>query len=132
MSNTPIPDTEQQQPPPIAETTQQHYTAHSGHGSIGPVIAVLAVITILGAIAVMIGRLCSGRRIMGHGQYDLEGWVETKCSSCLDGRVDPPPPRAVAENSVSSNSGGAIPVAVQIETPQERKEEEISDQNNPH
>ncbi|CAK9150797.1 unnamed protein product [Ilex paraguariensis] len=154
MSTTPIPVPEQQQPPPIAETTQQAYTAHSGHGSVGPVIAVLAVITILvlavitilGAIAIVIGRLCSGRRIMGRGRYDFEGWVETKFSSCLDGRVDPPPPRAAAENSfsggggfgdavpaaenrVSSGSGNAVPA----ETPQQAKEEEmISDRRNPH
>ena len=89
----PIDQQQQQLPPPSPEAvTQQAYTAHSGHGSVGPVIAVLAVITILGVIAGMIGRLCSGRRIMGHGQYDFESWVETKCSSCLDGRVGPPPP----------------------------------------
>lgn len=81
----------EQQPPPAVEVTQQGYTAHSGHGSVGPVIAVLAVITILGVIAGMIGRLCSGRRIRGHGQYDFEGWVERKCSSCLDGSIDPAP-----------------------------------------
>ncbi|KAA8545905.1 hypothetical protein F0562_020644 [Nyssa sinensis] len=78
--STPIVEPQQQQPPPMA-VTQQAYTTHSGHGSIGPVIAVLAVITFLGVIAGMIGRLCSGRRIMGHGQYyDFEGWVERKCS----------------------------------------------------
>lgn len=82
-----------QQPPPAVEGTQQAYTAHSGHGSVGPVIAVLAVITILGVIAGMIGRLCTGRRIMGSGQYDFEGWVERKCSSCLDGSIDPAPHR---------------------------------------
>ncbi|KAI4298429.1 hypothetical protein L6164_031990 [Bauhinia variegata] len=79
-----------QQPPPI-EVTQQAYTTHTGHGSVGPVIAVLAVITVLGVIAGMIGRLCSGRRIMGHGEYDIESWVETKCSSCVDGRIIVPP-----------------------------------------
>lgn len=76
---------------PTTEVTQQDYTAHSGHGSVGPVIAVLAVITILGVIAGIIGRLCSGRTIMGRGQYDFEGWVERKFSSCIDGRVGPPP-----------------------------------------
>ncbi|XP_002521845.2 uncharacterized protein LOC8283273 [Ricinus communis] len=84
---------QQQQESPSIEINQQAYTAHTGHGSVGPVIAVLAVITILGVVAGMIGRLCSGRRVMGHGQYDFEGWVERKCSSCLDGRVDPPPTR---------------------------------------
>ncbi|KAK3195694.1 hypothetical protein Dsin_027004 [Dipteronia sinensis] len=83
----------EQQPPPV-EATQQAFTAHSGYGSVGPVIVVLAVITILGVIAAMIGRLCSGRPIAGHGgQYDFEGWVERKCSTCIDGRVAPPPSR---------------------------------------
>ncbi|KDP38236.1 hypothetical protein JCGZ_04879 [Jatropha curcas] len=105
---------DQQQPPPM-EVTQQVYTAHTGHGSVGPFIAVLAVITILGVLAGMVGRLCSGRRIMGHGQYDFEGWVERKCSSCLDGRVDPPPAPPAD-----------IPVAEPLEEtgPQEIKEEE--------
>ncbi|KAG8368323.1 hypothetical protein BUALT_Bualt15G0033700 [Buddleja alternifolia] len=102
--STPVLDPLLQQPPPM-ETTQQAYTAHSGHGSVGPVIGVLAVITILGAIAVMIGRLCSGRGIMGHGQYDFGSWVETKCASCIDGWVDPPRPRLVVEQRVSSSSG---------------------------
>lgn len=101
------------QPPPM-EMAQQAYTAHSGHGSVGPVIGVLAVITILGAIAVMIGRLCSGRGIRGHAQYDFERWVETKCASCIDGRVDPPPPpRVVVEHRVSSSAA----------PPEERDEE---------
>ncbi|KAK9286818.1 hypothetical protein L1049_015223 [Liquidambar formosana] len=120
-----------QQSPPMAET-QQAYTAHSGHGSVGPVIAVLAVITILGVIAGMIGRLCSGRTIMGHGQYDFEGWVERKCASCIDGRVDPPPPRppAAAEATTSDESPEeSVPVAVHVETPQERRQEEQGQPN---
>nr|XP_004505185.1 uncharacterized protein LOC101490954 [Cicer arietinum] len=90
MSTTQI--VQQPPPPPPIQLTQQSFTTHSGHGSVGPVIAVLAVITVLGVIAGMIGRLCSGRRVMGYGQYDIESWVETKCSSCVGGRIAPPPP----------------------------------------
>ncbi|GFQ04738.1 hypothetical protein PHJA_002617800 [Phtheirospermum japonicum] len=97
----------QQQQPPPTQMAQQAYRAHPGHGSVGPVIGVLAVITILGAIAVMIGRLCSGRGIRGHGKYDFEGWVETKCASCIDGRVDPPPLRVVVEHRVSGDAARA-------------------------
>ncbi|KAL0356792.1 UNVERIFIED_CONTAM: hypothetical protein Scaly_1364900 [Sesamum calycinum] len=77
-----------------------------GHGSVGPVIGVLCGHNHTGAIAVMIGRLCSGRGIRGHAQYDFESWVETKCASCIDGRVDHhPPPRVVVEHtSVVSSS----------------------------
>uniref|UniRef100_A0A6N2LAU4 Uncharacterized protein n=1 Tax=Salix viminalis TaxID=40686 RepID=A0A6N2LAU4_SALVM len=106
---------QQQQETPSTEVSQQAAYTHTGHGSVGPVIAVLSVITILGVIAGMIGRLCSGRRILGHGQYDFEGWVERKCSSCLDGHVDPPPIRHAD-----------IPVAAPVveEGPRETREEE--------
>ncbi|KAL7002778.1 hypothetical protein U1Q18_003935 [Sarracenia purpurea var. burkii] len=130
---------QQQQPPPPLEVMQQVYTVRSGHGSIGPVIGVLAVITILGAIAVMIGRLCSGRRIMGHGQYDFEGWVEAKCASCIDGRVyhpsppSEPPPTAAAESTssnVARSGSDAIPAsAAPTEAVQEAEEEEITHRN---
>nr|GEU86692.1 peroxidase 10 [Tanacetum cinerariifolium] len=92
-STTPTLDpNQQQQPPPYPQVIQQQsYKQHSGHGSVGPVIGALAVIMVLGAIAIMIGRLCSGRRVMGHVQYDFEGWAETKCATCIDGRVGPPP-----------------------------------------
>ncbi|XP_047307378.1 uncharacterized protein LOC124910742 [Impatiens glandulifera] len=93
MSTTPVGTEDQQPPPTDVQVAQQAYTASSGtHGSIGPFIGALAVITILVAIAIMIGRLCSGRRVIGKRQYDFEGWVETKFASCIDGRLDPPPP----------------------------------------
>ncbi|XVF63982.1 hypothetical protein PTKIN_Ptkin09bG0130400 [Pterospermum kingtungense] len=83
-----------QQPPPVTATQQQQpYNSSTGHASIGPVIAVLSVIIILGIVAGMIGRLCTGRKMMGYGQYDIESWIETKCSSCIDGRIYPPQPR---------------------------------------
>ncbi|KAE8674833.1 Telomere maintenance component 1, putative isoform 1 [Hibiscus syriacus] len=80
-----------QQPPPVT-VTQHPYNYHAGHASIGPVIAVLLVIVVLGIVAGMIGRLCTGRKIMCYGQYDIESWIETKCSSCIDGRIYPPQP----------------------------------------
>nr|DAD41176.1 TPA_asm: hypothetical protein HUJ06_015499 [Nelumbo nucifera] len=101
---------EQQQPPPMT-ANQQAFNSYSSHGSIGPVIAVLALITILGVVAGMIGRLCSGRRIMGHGEYDIEEWLETKCASCIDGRIDPPPN--------ANGSGDTVPIAIPLETPKQ-------------
>ncbi|KAF2309889.1 hypothetical protein GH714_005501 [Hevea brasiliensis] len=79
------------QQPPAVTIAQENFHTHSTHSSVGPVIAVLAVIMILGLLAVTIGRLCSRRRILGYGQYDIENWAETKCSSCIDGRISPPP-----------------------------------------
>lgn len=123
-----------QQPPPAVEGTQQAYTAHSGHGSVGPVIAVLAVITILGVIAGMIGRLCTGRRIMGSGQYDFEGWVERKCSSCLDGSIDPAPHRTarpdipVEEPVVVVEEAQAQAQAQPQPQPQPQEQQEIKEE----
>lgn len=127
MSSLPELDPTQQQPPPFPPVIQeQAYKSHSNHGSVGPVIGVLAVIMVLGAVAVMIGRLCSGRRIMGHGQYDFEGWVETKCSTCIDGRLGPPPRRepvpvvVVVDRSgrnVSSSETAAAAAVVPPEIP---------------
>lgn len=125
MSTTPILEPQQQAPPLLP--TQQAYTSHSGHGSVGPVIGVLAIIIILGALAIMVGRLCSGRRIMGHGQYDFESWVETKCATCLDGRVDPGPTRIVIQHPPAP-----VTVPAEMEREEERKEEESDEHNTTH
>ncbi|KAK7346001.1 hypothetical protein VNO80_20514 [Phaseolus coccineus] len=111
------------QQPPSIEISQQAYRTHSDHGSVGPVIAVLAVITVLGVIAGMIGRLCSGRRVMGHGEYDVETWIETKCSSCVDGRIAPPPPPP------SLPPQPPIQDLPPVQAPQEIKEEQHPRQN---
>ncbi|XP_062115180.1 uncharacterized protein LOC133829474 [Humulus lupulus] len=61
------------------------------HRSIETLVVVLAVITIVGVIAGIIARLCGGRHFGGNGEHDIEGWVERKCRSCIDGGVPPPP-----------------------------------------
>eukprot|EP00252_Welwitschia_mirabilis_P004721 TRINITY_DN15014_c0_g1_i1.p1 TRINITY_DN15014_c0_g1~~TRINITY_DN15014_c0_g1_i1.p1 ORF type:complete len:111 (+),score=0.12 TRINITY_DN15014_c0_g1_i1:525-857(+) len=84
------PQQQPQQPPPIG-IYQQAASAHGSgppNGSIGMVVVVLAVITILGVVAGVIGRLCAGRRFSGDSEYDFEGWVERKCSTCIDGHTD--------------------------------------------
>ncbi|GFY93661.1 hypothetical protein Acr_09g0001070 [Actinidia rufa] len=42
----------------------------------------------------IIARLCGGRHVDSSGDHDMEGWVERKCRSCIDGGVPaaPPPP----------------------------------------
>lgn len=97
MSSLPL----NQQAPPATQQSYGYQMSH--HGSVGPVVAVMVVIMILGAMAVVVGRLCSGKRLMGYGQYDLESWAESKCSSCIDGRVTVPLPRV---------NGSAAPPAV--------------------
>lgn len=109
---------QQVQPPPVSVAQR------SPHESVGPVIGVLVVIIMLGVIAVMIGRICSGRRIMGHGQYDVESWAERKCSSCIDGRINLSLPTRASESSAS------VP-ATPIHTCQETKRPEQSSQTSP-
>lgn len=93
-------------PPPPLEATVVIHRSHAST-SFGPFIVALAVVAVLGALAVFMGRVCFGRRsVFGPGRYDLEAWVETKCASCVDGRMDvavprprhvaPPPPPAAA------------------------------------
>ncbi|TKY75102.1 hypothetical protein E2542_SST03868 [Spatholobus suberectus] len=116
LSKMSMPMYQQQEQPPPASVAHQ-----SPHESVGPVVGVLVVIIVLGVIAVMIGRLCSGRRIMGHGQYDVENWAERKCSSCIDGRINLSLPTRASESSTS------IP-ATPIHTCQETKRPEQSSQ----
>ncbi|XVF74157.1 hypothetical protein PTKIN_Ptkin13bG0037600 [Pterospermum kingtungense] len=102
--------------PPAVTVTQQPmpYNSHAIHASVGPVIAVLLVIIILGVVAGMIGRLCTGRRIMGYGQYDIESWIETKCSSCIDGRIYSPP----------TARANAVPPSIENQPHHESKQED--------
>ena len=80
-------------PPQVAEPSR--YT----HKSIETLLVVLAVITIVGVIAGIIARLCGGRHFGGNGEHDIEGWIEKKCRSCIDGGLPPPPPPPPLEES---------------------------------
>lgn len=89
-------------PPPAGLYEQaSSQGSHDSNGSVGPLIVVLAVIAILGVVAGMVGRLCAGRR--GDAEYDLEGWIERKCATCIDGRLE-------------SGTAAAIPVAKPAES----------------
>ncbi|KAI3446471.1 hypothetical protein Pfo_003136 [Paulownia fortunei] len=78
------------EPPPVVEAEPSHST----HRSIETLVVVLAAITIIGVIAGIIARLCGGQHFGGSGEHDVEGWVERKCRSCIDGGITtaPPPP----------------------------------------
>ncbi|CAI0438285.1 unnamed protein product [Linum tenue] len=79
--------------------SQPSETAAGGyypHRSIETLVVVLAVITIVVVFAGMVARLCGGRHLSSR-EHDVEGWVERKCRSCIDGgvaAVPPPPPAA--------------------------------------
>ncbi|KAE8701653.1 Cellulose synthase family protein [Hibiscus syriacus] len=59
------------------------------HRSIETLIVVLAMITVLGDVPGIIARVCGGRHFGGNGENDIEGWIEGKCRSCIDGGVPP-------------------------------------------
>ncbi|KAK5839740.1 hypothetical protein PVK06_008573 [Gossypium arboreum] len=83
-----------QQPPPVTETQQPYNSSSTSHASFGPVIAVLLEILILGIVAGTMARLCIGRKFIGEGEYESEGWIERKCPSCVDSRIYSPQPMA--------------------------------------
>lgn len=84
------------QPPPSLPL--QHL--HDRKGSYGAAIALVVVILVLAVIAAIAGRLCSGQSIFGFGHFDFEGWIETKCASCIDGRIEShAPPQAATSQS---------------------------------
>jgi hypothetical protein len=82
-----------EQPPPTVVMEPKCYT----HRSIETLVVVIAVITILGVIAGIIARLCGGRHFGGNGESDIEGWIERKCRSCIDGGVPEEPKPATEE-----------------------------------
>jgi len=100
------------QPPAGVYEQASSEGSHDSNGSVGPLIVVLAVIAILGVVAGMVGRLCAGRR--SDGQYDMEGWIERKCATCIDGRLE-------------SGTAAAIPVAKPAETAEAAKPAESAE-----
>ncbi|KAL6840065.1 hypothetical protein ACP4OV_029875 [Aristida adscensionis] len=97
--------------------------ATAARGSYGPVIAMLVVVVVLAAAAVAVGRLCFGRRALGHaGGHDLEAWVERTCGPCVGApakddeggggggnaaaAAEHPPERTTTEREEASSSGG--------------------------
>ncbi|KAI3887856.1 hypothetical protein MKX03_015489 [Papaver bracteatum] len=83
------------------------------------VIVVLVFITILGVVSVIVGRLCSGKRVIGIGEYDFESWVERKCSTCIDGRIDVAPNHNHNQQQQPSSSSDHHHIAIPAETPPE-------------
>jgi len=113
-------------PPPPPQTIMNpsaglgERQGHSGGGSVGTLVVVLAVITILGVLAGVIARICGGRHLAGHGDYDFEGWVENKCSSCIDGSLGGGPGSC---NATSDGSTQAPPKDCSDATPKVAAEE---------
>ncbi|KAL6614034.1 hypothetical protein ACP70R_036304 [Stipagrostis hirtigluma subsp. patula] len=109
-------------PTPPALMVPVPYSGGSGaeaRGSYGPVIAMLAVVVVLAAAAVAVGRLCFGRRALGHaGGRDLEAWVERTCGPCVGAAVFVTPAPAgqggvPAKEEEGGGSSGTVAAATQ-------------------
>ncbi|KAG2687087.1 hypothetical protein I3760_09G036500 [Carya illinoinensis] len=86
---------DEEQPPLVgAPNAVVEPSSRYTHRSIETLVVVLAVITIVGVIAGIIARLCGGRHFGGNGENDIEGWVERRCRSCIDGGVPAAAPPA--------------------------------------
>ncbi|KVI03492.1 hypothetical protein Ccrd_018201 [Cynara cardunculus var. scolymus] len=86
-------------PPPVVMVAESH---SSTGRSVETVVVVVAVITIVGIIAGMIARLCGGRHYGGN--HEMEGWVESRCKSCIDGGLSSaPPPKEVPKSGQHDN-----------------------------
>lgn len=94
-----------EQPPPLILTPPAvGEPSHSTHRSIETLVVVLAGITIVAVIAGIIARMCGGRHFGGNGENDVEGWVERKCRSCIDGGIPAPPPPPPEESKPAAEA----------------------------
>lgn len=74
-----------------ASTPPPPYGPRSTWHSVETLVVVLAVITMAAVVAGVFARACGG------GRRDVEGWVESRCRSCLDGGVPPPTQKPAGE-----------------------------------
>lgn len=127
MSSDNVP-LDQSPPLVIAQPNYSPQPGSSYHASVAPVVAVLVAVAVLGVAAAIVGRLCTGKRIMGYGhKYDMESWAESKCSSCIDGRIHVSPP--VAPRPV--RDGASVPTTSPVQA-QASRETEQSDRHSLH
>lgn len=81
----------EQQPPPTPRPHEYDPSATQIHASIAPFVCIFVAVVVLGMAAVAVGRVCSGKRKTSgscyQGKYDMERWAESKCSSCIEGRI---------------------------------------------
>ncbi|KAK3162686.1 hypothetical protein QOZ80_1BG0092490 [Eleusine coracana subsp. coracana] len=97
--------------PPAAYGAGADHETAAARGSYGPVIGMLALVLVLAAAAVAVGRLCFGRRpgALGH---DLEAWVERTCGPCVGVT------RAQAKEEEGGGTATATVTSVQAATEQ--------------
>ncbi|CAI0377014.1 unnamed protein product [Linum tenue] len=94
----------------MAQTSAGEAGRYYSQKSIETLVVVLAVITIVAVFAGMVARLCGGRHLSSR-EHDVEGWVERKCRSCIDGGVTAVPPPAPAPPAAAEEPAKPAPEA---------------------
>uniref|UniRef100_A0ACD5WCB2 Uncharacterized protein n=1 Tax=Avena sativa TaxID=4498 RepID=A0ACD5WCB2_AVESA len=59
--------------------------------SVETLVVIVAAIVLAAALAGVLARACGGRHVAPSADHDVEGCVELRCRSCLDGGLPPPP-----------------------------------------
>ena len=77
----------EQLPPPLTGETPA--VSRSTRQSLETLVVVVAAIVIVAVLAGILARVCGGWHLVG--EHDIEGWVESKCRSCIDGGVPAAP-----------------------------------------
>ncbi|XP_051178886.1 uncharacterized protein [Lolium perenne] len=68
--------------------------ARSTGRSVETLVVILAAIVLAAALAGVLARACGGRHVAPSADNDVEGWVERRCRTCLDGGLPAPPGEA--------------------------------------
>ncbi|XP_047088846.1 uncharacterized protein LOC124700822 [Lolium rigidum] len=65
--------------------------ARSTGRSVETLVVIIAAIVLAAALAGVLARACGGRHVAPSADRDVEGWVERRCRTCLDGGLPAPP-----------------------------------------
>uniref|UniRef100_A0ACD6A6K4 Uncharacterized protein n=1 Tax=Avena sativa TaxID=4498 RepID=A0ACD6A6K4_AVESA len=65
--------------------------ARSTGRSVETLVVIVAAIVLAAALAGVLARACGGRHVAPSADHDVEGWVDRRCHTCLDGGLPPPP-----------------------------------------
>ncbi|KAM0850391.1 hypothetical protein ACQ4PT_053118 [Festuca glaucescens] len=78
---------------------RQAPAARSTGRSVETLVVIIAAIVLAAALAGALARACGGRHVVPSADQDVEGWVERRCRTCLDGGLPPPPGAAKASEA---------------------------------
>ncbi|KAM0890806.1 hypothetical protein ACQ4PT_026800 [Festuca glaucescens] len=74
-----------------AHTQAAAPAARSTGRSVETLVVIVAAIVLAAALAGVLARACGGRHVAPSADQHVEGWVERRCRTCLDGGLPAPP-----------------------------------------